>query len=148
MVTYDSGGAELLDSIEPLWRQLIQHHSELSPYFGQEIASRTFKERRAYLVSKSDELRVEVAKDQGELMGYCISTVDDAGVGEIDSMFVVEASRKEGVGDVLIRSALDWLDSNGVVSKVLTVAIGNERVYAFYERYDFFPRDVVLEQKA
>ncbi len=147
MVIYDAGGAELLDSVEPLWRQLIQHHSELSHHFSQEIASRTFKKRRRDLVSKSDKLRVELAKAQDELVGYSISTIDDTGVGEIDSMFVVEASRNEGVGDALMRSALDWLDSNGVLSKVLTVAIGNERVYSFYERYGFFPRDVVLEQK-
>ncbi len=148
MVIYDAGGAELLDSVEPLWRQLIQHHSELSHHFSQEIASRTFEKRRADLVSKSDKLRVELAKVQDELVGYSISTIDDTGVGEIDSMFVVEASRNEGIGDALMRSALDWLDSNGVASKVLTVAIGNERVYSFYERYGFFPRDVVLEEKS
>ncbi len=147
MVTYDAGGAELLDSVEPLWRQLIQHHSELSLHFGQEIASHTFEKRRANLVSKAGKLRVELAKAQGEPVGYSISTINDAGVGEIDSMFVVEASRNEGVGDALMRSALDWLDSNGVASKVLTVAIGNEQVYSFYERYGFFPRDVVLKQR-
>ncbi len=43
-----------------------------------------------------------------------------------------------------MRSALDWLDANGVASKVLTVAIGNERLYTFYERYGFFPREVIL----
>ncbi len=147
MVTYDAGGAELLDSVEPLWRQFIQYHSELSRYFGQEMATGTFKERRAYLVSKADKLRVEFAKAQGEPIGYCVSTIDDAGVGEIDSIFVVDASRNEGIGDALMRSALEWLDSNGVASKVLAVAVGNERVYTFYERYGFFPRDVILKQK-
>ena len=39
------------------------------------------------------------------------------------------------------------ISDNGVASKVLTVAIGNERLYTFYERYGFFPREVILKQK-
>jgi hypothetical protein len=43
--------------------------------------------------------------------------------------------------------ALTWLDLQDVHTKVIAVAVGNERVYTFYERFGFYPRLVMLKQK-
>ena len=38
------------------------------------------------------------------------------------------------------------MDEMAVENKILIVAAGNEEVFAFYERYGFHPRSIVLEQ--
>jgi hypothetical protein len=43
--------------------------------------------------------------------------------------------------------ALDWMDKKGVKAKKIVVAVGNEDLLSFYERYNFFPRHLILEQK-
>ena len=151
LIRYSAGGIELLDRVEPLWVQLIRHDSESSPFFQEEIASRTFRNRRADLISKSrnGHIRVDLAENvkTGELTGYCISTIDDRHVGEIDSIFVMEKERGAGIGDALMNRALEWLDAKEATSKILVVATGNERVHSFYAKYGFFPIASTLRQR-
>jgi ribosomal protein S18 acetylase RimI-like enzyme len=79
--------------------------------------------------------------------GNCVSAATAEGVGEIESIFVAAEFRGQGIANELMRRALDWLDAQGVHTKIIAVAVGNERAYAFYERFGFFPRLVMLKQK-
>ncbi|KJR44700.1 Acetyltransferase [Desulfosporosinus sp. I2] len=54
--------------------------------------------------------------------------------------------RKMGFGHLLMLRALDWLDRQSVKTKSVSVAVGNERVFQFYEQFGFLPRAIVLEQ--
>lgn len=54
--------------------------------------------------------------------------------------------RKYGLGDKLMNSALEWLDSNQVKTKIIGVAEGNENVLEFYKKYGFYKRSVILQQ--
>ena len=80
-------------------------------------------------------------------MGYCISGIDQDGIGEIESIFIAEEFRGQNVGEALMQHALHWLNDQGVTSKVIDVAVGNERVFKFYARFGFFPRVTKLKQK-
>ena len=148
---YSAGGIELMDRVEPLWVQLNAHHGELSPFFQEDFRTRTFRNRRADLISKSKtgHIKVDLAENAttGELYGNCISTIDEAHVGEIDSILVVEKERGAGLGDALMNRALEWLDAKGATSRILVVAAGNERVHSFYAKYGFFPISSILRQK-
>jgi diamine N-acetyltransferase len=95
------------------------------------------------------KLRIELVSiaSHGTDMAYCISTVSADGCGEVDSMFVEEHFRRCGVGSELLRRALAWLDSVGASSKVVTVAHGNEGALAFYKRFGFHPRTILLRQR-
>ncbi|MDP4147225.1 MAG: GNAT family N-acetyltransferase, partial [Bacillota bacterium] len=79
-------------------------------------------------------------------IGYCISTVNANLIGEIDSLFVHSQYRKLGLGDELMKRALEWLDSNNVKGKKIAVAEGNEGVLDFYKRYGFYKRQMILQQ--
>ncbi|MCG0275390.1 MAG: GNAT family N-acetyltransferase [Thermosediminibacteraceae bacterium] len=67
-------------------------------------------------------------------------------IGEIDSIFVEEKYRNYGLGDRLMKRALEWLNSNHVKTKIIMVAEGNENVLEFYKKYGFYKRRIILEQ--
>lgn len=148
-IYYLSGGSELLDEIQPLWEKLNQHHEEISPNFSDEFRVYGFSKRKARLWQKYEngQLRIDIAQTKGKNIGYLISAITDSGVGEIESIFVEDEFRGQAVGDELMCRALDWLNEQNVHTKVIDVAMGNERVYPFYARFGFFPRVVKLKQK-
>ncbi|MBN2735100.1 MAG: hypothetical protein JXQ82_09630 [Methanomicrobiaceae archaeon] len=47
----------------------------------------------------------------------------------------------------LILRALSWLDKNGSVENRVPVANGNEAAFSFYQKFGFYPRRTILEQK-
>jgi len=149
-IEFLEGDGNLLARVEPLWVKLNQHHAAYSAHFADWFARRTFAQRRASLCDKTHvALRVDLVKEAeaGQTVGYCVASVSEARVGEIDSLYVEPAYRGQGIGDSLMKRALAWLDSQGVTAKQLGVAVGNERVLAFYARYGFYPRLTILLQK-
>jgi ribosomal protein S18 acetylase RimI-like enzyme len=148
-IAYNHGGSELIDTIQPLWEQLNQHHEQISPYFKGEFHTNTFEQRKAKLSQKykQGQLRFDLVYHKDDLVGYCISGIDQDGIGEIESIYILEEFRGQNVGEVLIQHALDWLDEQGVTSKMIDVAVGNERAFKFYARFGFFPRVTRLKQK-
>ena len=91
---------------------------------------------------------MNLAKDafKGRFVGYCVSSISPEMEGEIDSIYVEEEYRSEGIGGSLIQRALSWMDENGIKKRVIVVANGNEESIAFYKNYGFYPRATVLEQ--
>jgi diamine N-acetyltransferase len=138
-----------IDSIKPLWEKLRDHHRELSPYFPERYVEFTFQERKKDLLKKSENgiLRIETAYDESteQLIGYCISSIDEQ-IGEVDSIYLEENYRSTGIGDTLMKRSLNWMDQNGAETKRIMVASGNENMLAFYSRYRFFPKHIILEQ--
>jgi ribosomal protein S18 acetylase RimI-like enzyme len=107
-----------------------------------------FEPRKQEILTKAAAIRIELvsaAPDASDI-AYCISTVSTNGCGEIDSMFVEEAFRGRGIGSELVGHALAWLENAGAASKVVTVAHANEEALAFYKRFGFQPRTILLEQ--
>jgi GNAT superfamily N-acetyltransferase len=148
---YLCGGLELLDTIEPLWTKLNQLHRTVSSHFSDRAATQSFTERKQGLLEKTTQgkLRVEVAKTsaQQSTIAYCVSTINREGTGEIDSLFVEEDHRGNGIADHLMRGALDWMEQEHVRATLLVVLWGNEQVHPFYQRYGFFPLSTTMMQK-
>jgi len=138
-----------IDSIKPLWEKLRDHHRELSPYFPERYVEFTFQERKKDLLKKSENgiLRIDTAYDEAteQFIGYCISSIDEQ-IGEIDSIYLEEKYRSSGIGDTLMKRSINWMDQNSVETKRIMVAAGNENTLAFYSRYKFFPKHIILEQ--
>src|SRR5438045_1209509 len=111
-VTMRAGGVELLDEIEPLWRQLRAHHAELTDTWRESLLDAGFPDRRGKLITKgSCGLRVFLAIADGRIIGYCICTIASNNQGEIDSIFVDDVHRRHGVGKTLMIHAMDWLNT-------------------------------------
>lgn len=149
-IRYISGDEGLLDDVKELWEGLNEHHLANTKHFAGHYSSFTYQSRKDCFVKKAQKgaLRVDIAIDEEEQerIGYCISSVDEEKIAEIESLYVLESHRTLGVGKVLVKKALDWMDELGAVKKVVTVASGNENAFGFYEKFGFYPRKTVLEQ--
>ncbi len=144
-----SGSKELLEYVGPLWDKLNHHHKNNSINFKEKYENFSFKERSSgFLAYKNDNINIDLIKDKEKeiYVGYCVSTINSGSVGEISSLYIEPEYRKYGIGDELIKRALKWLDDNKVNKKIIGVAIGNEYVLKFYERYGFRSRTIILEQ--
>ncbi|HSL94057.1 MAG TPA: GNAT family N-acetyltransferase [Bacillota bacterium] len=148
-LSFIAGGEELLAEIGTLWEALNKHHTARAPHFADVFAANTYGKRvQSILAHAALGLRVIVAvTDEGEQAGYCISTVNDRRVGEIDSLYVLPQFRRAKLGEALLQRSIEWLNSQEVSRIFLEVAAGNEEVYGFYEKFGFYPAKTVLEQK-
>lgn len=148
-IEYVIGGIELLDSIDFLWVKLNNLHANVSEYFSDQFSNTEFIIRRQNLVQKSNggELRIEVVNSNSKPIGYCISTIDNNRVGEIDSIYIEEQFRQRRIGHHLIQSAIQWMDIEKVSKKTIVVVSGNESVFPFYQKYGFYLRTSTLVQK-
>jgi len=145
--TTDIGGIEI---IRPLWNRICEHHRVRARTFRAFFETTTFDDRKAHFIrcAEAGDLRVDLACDPagGRCVGYCVTSFSAERTGEIESLYVDEAYRSQGVGTALMRRALAWLDENGSVENRVAVAEGNEEVFLFYRRFGFYPRRTVLEQ--
>lgn len=150
MITFISGQEELLDEVEPLWSKLVEHHKLRSEHFRHEFESITFGIRKRMLNDHSHEggILVEVAgdSDTGKAVGYCISSINRFKQGELESIFVEKEFRGKGIGEAMVKHALNWMDEQGAHSKVIVAVVGNEEVLSFYARFGFMPRQYLLKQ--
>ena len=143
-------GEDGLDAVRPLWEKLRAHHVPLLSKFSADGPPFNFEPRKQEILTKAaaGKVRVELvsATPGGENIAYCVSTVSAIGRGEVDSMFVEERFRCHGIGSELVRHALAWMDDMEASSKVVNVAHANEAALAFYQRFGFQPRTVLLQQ--
>ncbi|MEO1814924.1 MAG: GNAT family N-acetyltransferase [Acetobacterium sp.] len=149
-ITYRSGDESLLDDIQMLWEALNRHHRDAAVNFKSHYENVTFEMRKKNLLlkAKNGQLRIEIAVDQetAESVGYCISRVEFSGDAEIESLYVLETYRGLGLGETLLSNAIAWMDEMGARTKIVSVAVGNEKAFSFYERFGFYPRKTQLEQ--
>jgi diamine N-acetyltransferase len=99
--------------------------------------------------AESGKLRVDLAKlrDTDRYIGYCISSIDQRHIDEIESIFGDEEFRNQGIGHHLMQKALAWMEKEQIKSKIVGVVYGNERAFPFYARYGFLPSATILRQK-
>src|SRR5436190_22522928 len=107
------GGAELLDRVAPLWKQLRIHHAEVSPTWRENLLGSTFEYRKEELLEKSaNGLLVILAMAENEPVAYCIASISGDRKGEIDSLFVRGDFRRRGVAKRLMAESMAWLESS------------------------------------
>jgi RimJ/RimL family protein N-acetyltransferase len=146
---YEVLGEEGLDHIGPLWLELRHMHRARSTHFSTVLGSKTFPQRREELLQKSSSglLRVELARTgDGNIIAYCVSSIDGDLKGEVDSIFVTAAHRGTGIGTRLMKDGIRWMEGLGVKDIRLTAIVGNESIHAFYARFGFRPKHVLLER--
>lgn len=145
--TTDIAGIEV---IRPLWNRICEHHRVRARMFRAFFETTTFDDRKAHFVrcAEAGDLRVDLACDPatGQCVAYCVTSLSAERTGELESLYVDEAYRSQGVGTALVRRALMWLDENGSVENRVSVADGNEEAFPFYRKFGFYPRRTVLEQ--
>ncbi len=94
-----------------------------------------------------------VAEDGNEVIGYlagCISTRTNSARpvkrSEVENMLVREDYRSKGIGSNLIRIFLKWSKEKGVDKAFVIAYAPNDKAIKFYERNNFHPYSIELEQ--
>lgn len=147
-IQLECGGIELLERVKPLWKKLNSHHLSHSVYFKQHYMTFTFDVRQQRFLEDTElKVMVNLAYDliHQRDVGYCISSINLQGIGEVESIYIEAEYRKLALGDQFMKRAMNWMDAQQVTSRMISVAEGNEEVFAFYQRYGFFPRKTILE---
>ncbi len=150
-IEYRTTDIREIELIQPLWIQLNEYHHEKAKAFRQHYERMTFEDRKRYFenLSLTGSLMVDLATDTtaGRYVGYCVSSLSKDHMGEIESVFVEERFRSQGIGSALVTRALSWLAANGSARNRVSVGDGNEGAWIFYRKFGFYPRMTVLEQK-
>lgn len=145
------GGIKLLPVVAPLWKKLTRHHAGISIFFSDQFSSMQWRERRADLREKARLGKLHIALAQtapkGTCVGYCVGAINPKGHAEIESLFVAENFRKQGIGTALVQKVLDWFRREHAKSMMVNVAVGNEDAFKFYEQWGFYPRVTALVLK-
>jgi len=146
-ITYKSLTITELPRIKGLWEELNRIHLADSIYFKDHYTHFSFEERIKFLVNKHEkDIQLLVAEtEELTLAGYCISTISENKMGEIDSLFVDAAFRKQGIGTIFMKKSMEWLQANQCNPIRLNVSYGHERVFGYYQRLGFYPRLTTLE---
>jgi ribosomal protein S18 acetylase RimI-like enzyme len=149
-IKYLSGDQKMLDQVRAMWEELNRYHCDRSQHFKEHYLAMTWQKRKYTLLKKAVDgaMQVEIAVEEPSdcKVGYVVSTVNSEKTGELESIYIKEAYRGLGIGDQLMRDALDWMDQNGVISKQVEVSVGNEVAWGFYGGYGFLPRKTLLKQ--
>jgi len=144
-----------LSRIEPLWDKLNDHHMRTSTHFEAYYGLFSFEQRMEKFEDPNLRVRIEVATLEEQTkggtghtpVGYSLSSITKRAEGELDSLFVERAYRRNGIGTRLAKKAFAWMDEEAALSKSLSVVYGNEEVLPFYRKFKFYPSRLELNQK-
>jgi len=81
-----------------------------------------------------------VAEAESRLLGFAVGKVIGSGrggIGELESVVVMEKARRTGVGRVLCGSVVDWCRKLGATAVELEVRVGSVGAIALYEGLGF-----------
>jgi GNAT superfamily N-acetyltransferase len=148
VVSIIRGGPEHIESLEPLWRALYEHHAEVA---GEIVPVRdyaeTWRRRRGQYEEwlGSGEGVLLLAQRDGRAIGYAMvrpgpgATTWDLGERglEVETLSVLAAERGAGVGHALIEAAEGVARETGCEFIDLGLVYTNEDAYRFYEREGF-----------
>ncbi len=139
---------EELDSIEPMWSALREHHSSITPDLG-EPRSRT----ESWLLRRcqyeqwlaSPGAFVLIAERRGEPVGYAMVRLREGSptwplsekAGEIETLSVLPGERGLGTGTALLETVRRELDELGINELSLHAMPTNVEAIRFYERHGF-----------
>jgi ribosomal protein S18 acetylase RimI-like enzyme len=144
-------GAMELNSLEPLWDALQEHHAKISPELDARTPKReaadAWRIRRAKYERwlKDPATFVVIAEGGGRPIGYAFVTVGapfaswDTGerLAQLETLSVLPDQRGKGIGLALLRSVREQLAEEGVESMSITTTTTNVDAQRFYERHGF-----------
>ncbi len=94
----------------------------------------SWRKRIAQAAAGDSDTRIWVAKDSGEVIGYCAPFKTLENGGRLGAIYVRPAYHGTGVASHLIELALEWFGTRPMDIKVVAY---NPRALAFYKKFGF-----------
>lgn len=136
-----------LDSIEPLWAALNEHHAEITPLLAGAVArnrddSWRLRKGKYERWIADPATFILVASDGDRLIGYACVTVGPGfatwasgdRIAELETLSVLPDARGRGVGTALIDAVEDRLRAAGITDMTVSSATTNVDSHRFYMR--------------
>jgi ribosomal protein S18 acetylase RimI-like enzyme len=151
-ITITEGTLADVDSVEPLWNAMVEHHREVVA--GQvpvRSAAESWRRQRQEYVTwlREENALLLLARRDGDadLLGYALCRLLPSGPtfdlgpvrGEVDGLAVAAQARGAGVGSALLAACRDELLRRGCTHWSISVAAANTGAVRLYERLGFRP---------
>jgi ribosomal protein S18 acetylase RimI-like enzyme len=132
-----------LEGIRSTWERLTQHHEKTSTYFASYFSDYPFEVRKKKLAlhaeGGSTKIDLVIDEDTDQVVGHCISIIGCDGKGELESIYIDPKVRETGIGKDLVNRAATWFEDLEITEFEIEVAVGNEEVLGFYEKFGYKP---------
>jgi ribosomal protein S18 acetylase RimI-like enzyme len=152
-VSIELAGPERLDELRPLWESLSDHHVEVAPRLRGLGPVRTSAEswdvRRAHYVSLFEDnpsAFALIASAARSPVGYALVQIrgpeeswDTGPVAVLETLAVLPAHRRRGIGAALVEATMAQLRSLGIGHWEVATIATNEEALRFYERLNLLP---------
>nr|WP_315023432.1 GNAT family N-acetyltransferase [uncultured Aminipila sp.] len=133
--------------IRDLWEKNRLYHQNISEHFKEVYGLISFDERmKDFSASNKNTIKITVAKNNDQYIGYCISTTVD-GAGQLQSIHVCESNRGNGIGRQLASEHIEWMREMGCKEIGVNVSQENASAIAFYKDLGFYPNTLYMQKK-
>lgn len=134
-----------LDGLMGLLEEMVIYHAKIDEYYKKfSKYSGLREEAESWLLNK--DMRVLVAEDGGEIIGYAQISIEDSPtyasvkkIGVVHDMFVLEPYRRKKIAEQIFSEAMDWFSSKKVKNIELSVDSRNIAGVKYWESLGFFP---------
>lgn len=149
MINYRDIKFNEISIIKELWERNRKYHENISENFGSLYSNLIFEDRiNSFSSFDENHIKITIAenKDDGKLLGYCISTFEGSR-GEPQTLHVLKDARGNGIGRKLMEDHLKWLKVNGCSEITITVSYENYNTIEFYKSLGFSPNTIEMRMK-
>ncbi|MDJ0569026.1 MAG: GNAT family N-acetyltransferase [Pleurocapsa sp. MO_192.B19] len=140
---FQVGSSELLPSCYDLWQLFIQNQIQNAGEMSDGISAYLQSQRDSGLVAKTIDGKLHIqlvyASDKDEPIGFCITSLSDDRIGEVEALYILDEYQGNNLGTKLLQTSLQWLETHKALEEKLIVAVGNEQVFSFYQKFGFYP---------
>jgi diamine N-acetyltransferase len=137
------GSLELLPYCQNLWELFIQNQIQNAGEMADGIAAYIQSQRDGGLLAKTiyGKLHIQLVyiSNIQEPIGFCITSLSSDRIGEVEALYVLDEYQGNKLGAKLMQTSLQWLEENNALEQKLIVAVGNEQVFSFYQKFGFYP---------
>ncbi|MDH6356351.1 GNAT family N-acetyltransferase [Parabacteroides sp. PF5-9] len=123
-----------IKDISEMWLDLNSYHIDKVSFFSERFENVSFDNHCSFL-EKQEDFKIFIVLLYDELVGFSIA-FKNSGIGEIDSIYIKEKHRGNGVGEKLIEKVIEWLNLE-CLQIIVKIAEGNEYAFNFYRKFNF-----------
>lgn len=129
----------------PVWREMMDFHAERDTYFATcEGAEKAFSNFLSGNIEKEDAF-VFVAQVSDIIVAYCLCMITERPpvcemkrqYGNLSDLAVFETHRRQGIGEQMVKRAMEWFQLQGLERVEVRVAVTNEVSTEFWRKMGF-----------
>lgn len=134
---YREIAAQEVSKLKKCVEELSEYHNNVSTYhsgmYPDKPSWQTLEQFQKML--EAGEAKIYACVDKDKVVGFCKIDIHDM-QGKLDYLFVANDYRKKGIGDTLMKWALETFKRCNVIRIELKVIEGNPAIQ-FYKKYGF-----------